>query len=171
MSQSNVGRRTRQAAVASALFLALGAAAYAQEPGHGNRAHHAHRHHGAGFEQVIAQAKEKLALDTSQQVLFDNTVALTRSAREAGRAEMEKVKEATRAEIAKPEPDLAALSAIADSAQVQGQSIRRQVRDEWLKLYATFTPTQKTVVRDMLAKRLERLDKHRAKVGQRGGQG
>jgi Spy/CpxP family protein refolding chaperone len=160
MSQINVARRTRQAAVASALFLALGAAAYAHGPGHGHRGHGAHNH-GAGFERVIAHAKEKLALDTSQQQMFDNTVALTRSAREAGRAEIAKLKDATRAELAKPAPDLAALAAIADSAQAQGQEIRRQVRDEWLKLYATFSPEQKTVVRDILAKRLERQDRMR----------
>lgn len=169
MSQINVARRARQAAVASALFLALGASAYAQGPGHGLRGH-GHHHHGGGFERVIAHAKEKLALDTSQQQMFDNTVAFTRSAREAGRAEMEKVKSATRAELQKSEPDLASLSAIADSAQAQGQAIRRQVRDEWLKLYATFSPEQKTVVRDILAKRLERQDRFRAKM-QRGTQG
>ena len=41
------------------------------------------------------------------------------------------------------------------------------VRDEWLKLYATFTPTQKQVVRDELNKRMERFENFRAKMKER----
>ena len=72
-----------------------------------------------------------------------------------------------KAELAKAEPDLAAVAALADQAQANGQSLRQQVRDEWLKLYATFTPTQKQVVRDELTKRMERFEDFRAKMKER----
>jgi Spy/CpxP family protein refolding chaperone len=171
-------RRSRHAALASALFLAFGASAYAHGPGfgphgggHGFGAHGGGPH-GAHLEQIIAQVKDKLALDTSQQVLFDHALAATRSARETGRAEFQRVHDAMKAELAKPEPNLAAVAAIADEAQLKGQNLRRQVRDEWLKLYATFSPTQKQVVRDLLVQRMERFEHFGARMRERfGGQG
>jgi Spy/CpxP family protein refolding chaperone len=166
MHTSRLFRRSRQAALASALFLAFGAAAYAHGPGHG----HMHRGaHGVHLEQVIAQVKEKLALDSSQQVLFDSALAATKSAREAGRAEMDKVRTVIEAELTKAEPDLAAVAAAADAAQESGQALRRQVRDGWLKLYATFSPAQKAVVRDLLAQRMERHERFREKMRERFG--
>ena len=159
-------RRAGLIGAATLMLTAFGAAALAQGPGmHGHRGHH------GGIERVIAQVKDKLALDTSQQVLWDNAVAATKSARQAGRAEREKVHTALQAELSKAEPDLAALAAAADAAQSSGQVLRRQVRDEWLKLYATFTPAQKLVVRDQLAKRTERFERFRERMHERfGGQ-
>lgn len=153
--------RRSQVAVAAALFALAGAAAYAQGP-HGHRGHH-----GAQFEQVIAQVKDKLALNTSQQLMWDNAIASTKAARQAGRAERERVHAAMKAELAKPEPDLAAAAAAADQARANGQTLRNQVRGEWLNLYATFTPSQKLVVRDALAKRLDRLERFHGKMKER----
>ena len=156
--------RRGQVAVAATLFAVAGAAAYAQGP-HGHRGHHGH--HGAQVEQVIAQVKDKLALNSSQQVMWDNAIASTKAARQAGRTERERVHAAMKAELAKAEPDLAAVAAVTDQAQANGQSLRHHVRDEWLKLYATFTPTQKQVVRDELNKRMERFENFRAKMKER----
>jgi Spy/CpxP family protein refolding chaperone len=153
--------RRGQLAVAAALFATVGATAYAQGP-HGH-----HGRHGAAVEQVIAQVKDKLALNSSQQVMWDNAIASTKAARQTGRAEHERVHAAIKAELAKAEPDLAAVAALADQAQAAGLSLRHQVRDEWLKLYATFTPTQKAVVRDELTKRMERMEGFRAKMKER----
>lgn len=155
--------RRGQVAVAAALFAVAGATAYAQGP------HGRHGPHGAQVEQVIAQVKDKLALNSSQQVMWDNAITSTKAARQAGRAERERVHAAMKAEITKPEPDLAAVAALADQAQANGQSLRHQVRDEWLKLYATFTPAQKQVVRDELSKRMDRFERLRAKVKERFG--
>jgi Spy/CpxP family protein refolding chaperone len=157
-------RRIRHAALASALVFAFGSAAFAHGPGGGFRGHA-----GGGIEHVIAYVKDRLNLSTSQQVMFDAALASTRSAREAGRGERDRVRAALRAELAKPEPDLAALAALSDAAQANGQALRRQVRDEWLKLYATFSPEQKAVVREMLAKRLERHERFRERMRERFG--
>jgi len=155
--------RRGQIAVAAALFATAGATAYAQGP------HAHHGRHGAQVEQVIAQVKDRLSLDSSQQVMWDNAIASTKAARQTGRAEHERVHAAMKAELAKPEPDLAAVATLADQAQATGQSLRHQVRDEWLKLYATFTPTQKQVVREELTKRIERFERFRAKMKERFG--
>lgn len=160
---SGILRRGHVAVAAAALFAVTGAVAYAQGP------QGLHGRHGAQVEQVIAQVKDKLALNSSQQVMWDNAMASTKAARQAGRGERERLHAAMKAELAKPEPDLAAAAAIADQAQANGQALRNQVRGEWLNLYATFTPSQKQVVRDELAKRMERFENFRAKMQERFG--
>ena len=148
----------------AALLLLAGAVAHAQGP-HGH-----HGRHAAHVEQVIAQVKDKLALNTSQQVMWDNATASTKASRQAGRAEHERIHAAMKAELAKPEPDLAAMASLVDQAQANGYAARNQVRDQWLALYATFTPTQKAVVRDELTKRMERMEGFRAKMKERFGE-
>ena len=123
--------------------------------------------HGMAIEEVLTRLQGQLALDTSQQVMWDNAVAQSKAAREAGRNSMGQVRAALAAELAKPEPDFAAAAAAADAAQASHQALRKQVRDEWLKLYATFTPTQKTVVRDAVKQRLERMESFRGKMKER----
>jgi Spy/CpxP family protein refolding chaperone len=156
------------AAIAAMLVASTGA--FAQ--GHGPRGHGHHAHHGGPggqIEQVIARLQSELALNSGQQVMFDNAVAAAKAAREAGRGEFQRVREAMRAELAKAEPDFAAVAAIADQAQANGQAARRQVRDEFLKLYATFTPAQKQVVKDAFNERMARFEKFREKMKERRG--
>lgn len=161
-------RRARIVGLASGLAFALGAAAAYAQPGPGF-GHHGPR--GAGGEplaRIIEQYKTQLALDTSQQQMWDNAIAATKQAREAGRAEMQKVHAAMQAELVKTEPDLAAMAAIADKAHEQGQGLRKQVRDQWLALYATFSPAQKAVVRDALAQRMQRHEQMRQRFSGQG---
>ncbi len=112
-----------------------------------------HGMHG-GFDvmpRMLERAKESLNLNTSQQTMWDAVVAQGKAAREAGRANRGSVKDALAAELAKAEPDLAAVAAAADAVEQQNRALRRQVRDQWLALYATFSPEQKAVVRDTAA--------------------
>ncbi len=116
---------------------------------------------------LIAHAKGRLNLNTMQQGMFDTAVADSKAAREAGRALHEKVKATLQAELAKPEPDLAAVAAAADAAVDQGRDKRKAIRAEWLALYATFTVEQKAVVKDMLQKRLAHAESFRQKMRER----
>jgi hypothetical protein len=166
---SHVLQRSRQAAVASALVLALGSAAYAAGPGPGAGGPGGPGPRGAHVEQVIAQLKTQLNLNTSQQVAFDNAVAASRAARETGRAEHEKIRGAMQAELATPAPDLARVAAIADQVQATMQAQRTAVRNQWLSLYATFSAEQKLVVRDALLKRAERMEQFRDRMHSRMG--
>ncbi len=172
MFGKHLHRRARIVGLASGLAFALGSAAVFAQPGPG----FGHRGpHGAGGEpiaQIIEQYKSQLALNTSQQQMWDSAVAATRQARDAHRAEMQRVHDAMQAELAKTEPDLAAMAVIADNAHAQGQALRKQVRDQWLALYATFSPAQKAVVRDALVQRMQRHEQMRERMRQRfGGQG
>jgi Spy/CpxP family protein refolding chaperone len=158
-------RMARWSGLMAASLLALSAGAAVAQPGPGG--HGRGPGHGISIEHVLTQLKGQLGLDTSQQVMWDNAAALTMAAREAGRGSMQQVKAALAAELAKPEPDFAAAAAVADSVQANQQALRRQVRDEWLKLYATFTPAQKAVVRDAVQQRLQRMETFRAKMKER----
>ena len=153
----SVTPRVRRLALAATVALALACAAPAAfaDPGGGMMPG---LHGGAPIDQLVPrlleEAKASLNLNTSQQVQWDNVVAQGKAAREQGRANRQKVKDAIRAELAKPEPDLAAIAAIADAVEQQNRSLRQPVRAQWLVLYGTFTPEQKAVVRGLLQQRL-----------------
>jgi Spy/CpxP family protein refolding chaperone len=168
MSNQTLLRRTRQAALASALFVALAGVASA-DPGPRGGMHGPGGPHGASFEAAIAHVKDQLALNANQQQMFDSAVTQNRAAREAGRTEMIRVRDAMKAELAKPEPDLAAVAAIADDARAKGQAERLKARGTWLNLYGTFTVAQKQVVRDHLVQRLARQEARHEKMKARFG--
>jgi len=155
-------RAFRLAAIAASAVLALtGAVALAQPgggPGHGPG------HGGMEIENVLATVKAQLNLNTSQQLQWDNAAAQTKSARDTGRAGMQKVHDAMAAELAKPEPDLAAIAAVADSVHASNQALRQGIRTQWLQLYATFSPAQKAVVRDALAQQMARMESMAARM-------
>jgi len=128
-----------------------------------------HGMHG-GFDvmpRMLERVKERLNLNTSQQTMWDAVVAQGKAAREAGRANRRSVKDALEAELAKAEPDLAAVAAAADGVEQQNRALRRQVRDQWLALYATFSPEQKAVVRDLLQRKLARAESFHQRMRER----
>lgn len=156
---------SRLATVAAVALIGLGGAAIAQPFHHG--------HHGGGADVVmgIAALKGQLNLNTSQQTMWDNAVAAGKAARQTARANRQKVHDALAAELAKPEPDLAAVAASADAARNANAALHGQVRDAWLNLYGTFTPDQKAVVKSSLTQRMARMEKFREKMLQRHSQG
>ena len=149
----------RFAALATAAVLALtGVAAMAQPAGWHGHGHGQGPGAGIEIEQVLGALKGRLTLNTSQQLMWDSAVAQTRAAHVAGRASMQKVRDALAAELAKAEPDLAAVAAAADNTRNSHQALRHGVRNQWLQIYATFSPEQKAVVRDALTKQLARRE-------------
>ena len=143
----------------AAALLAVGSHVAAAQPGPGHG-----QSHGFAIEQVLASLKAQLNLNTSQQVMFDNAVANSKAARASARGSMEQVHAALNAELAKAEPDFAAVAAVADQAQANNQAVRKQLRNEWLSLYATFSPAQKAVVRDAVKARVARMESFREKM-------
>jgi Spy/CpxP family protein refolding chaperone len=154
--------RTIAGVAAVAVATAFGAGvAFAQPHGH-------HGHGGPGDDamigQLIAHAKDKLSLNTMQQQQFDTAAAHSKAAWQSGHALHDNVKATLQAELAKPEPDLAAVAAAADAAADQARVQRNAIRAEWLSLYATFTPDQKAVVRDLLKQRVARMESFHEKM-------
>jgi Spy/CpxP family protein refolding chaperone len=121
-------------------------------------------HGGSPLEmlEMLGRLKPQLNLNTSQQQQWDNVVAQSNTTRDAARANFEEVKAALQAELAKSEPDFAAVAAIADNAQQKNAALHKQTRDAWLALYATFGPEQKAVARDAVNSGIARMQAQRA---------
>ncbi|HZQ62460.1 MAG TPA: periplasmic heavy metal sensor [Casimicrobiaceae bacterium] len=151
----------RLAVAAAALTLGIGSVALAQPigPGAGDP--------GDMVARMLQHAKARLNLDSSQQVAWGNAVAASKAAHDVIRANRQRVHDALQAELAKPQPDLGAVAALADDIAQQNRTQHINARNQWLTLYGALSPDQKTIVRDGIAQRLARLDAFRARMRER----
>jgi len=117
--------------------------------------------HGGTPLEMLAKLKPQLNLNTSQQQQWDNAVAQSVAVHDAVRASLEQVRAALQAELAKPEPDFAALATVADNTYRQNGAQHQQARDAWLALYSTFSPEQKAVARDAIKSGIGRMQARR----------
>lgn len=127
---------------------------------------------GPGGDRIIhaiAAFKAQLNLNTSQQGLWDAAVAAGEAARAAAKTSRATVKEVATAELAKATPDLGHIAAVADQVRDANTAAHRQVRTQWLALYATFTPDQVAVVKAGIAKRMARMEGFRERMQKRFG--
>jgi len=99
----------------------------------------------------------------------DAARAQTLAARDRMVAGRNDVRAKVEAELAKPDPDLAAVAALFEAAEEQGRALRHQTRDQWLKLYASLRADQKLVVRDELKARFDRMETMRERMKERRG--
>jgi len=106
---------------------------------------------------MLAKIKTQLNLDTSQQQQWDAVIAQSKAARATTRANFAQLRSALQTELAKAEPDLAAVASVGDGLREQNVVLHKQVRDAWLALYANFTPEQKALARDTIQAGLDRL--------------
>ena len=150
-------KRKLYALIFAAGFSGIALQAWAQAPGHGMHDPFA----------VLQRIQAKLNLNTSQQQQFDAAVAQSKAVHDAIRANFQQLKTATQTELAKAEPDLAALAALADQVQQQNIAQRKQARAAWLALYGTFSAEQKATVRDAINARMARMDAFRQRMQDR----
>ena len=125
--------------------------------------------HGAGgmVEQVIAPLKERLALDSSQLQMYEAARAQMVAVRDQTVAQRRDVRARIDAELAKGEPDLASVASLLEGIEDQARSTRRQVRDQWLRLYANLRPDQKAIVRDAIRERIAHAEGARERMRER----
>ncbi len=150
-------KRKLYALIFAAGFTGLALTAWAQAPGHGMHDPLA----------VLQRIQAKLNLNTSQQQQWDAAVAQSKTAHEAIRANFQQLKAATQAELAKSDPDLAALASLSDQLQQQNIAQRQQARAAWLALYGTFSAEQKATVKDAITARMARMDAFRQRMHDR----
>ena len=150
-------KRKLYALIFAAGFTGIALTAWAQAPGHGMHDPLA----------VLQRIQAKLNLNTSQQQQWDAAVAQSKTAHEAIRANFQQLKAATQAELAKSDPDLAALVSLSDQLQQQNIAQRQQARAAWLALYGTFSAEQKTTVKDAISARMARMDAFRQRMQDR----
>ena len=121
--------RTIAGVAAFALATAFGVQAASAQPAGGPHGHHGMAGPDEMIGHLIASAKSQLNLNTSQQTMFDTAVADSKAAFQSGRALHQKVRDTLNAELAKTEPDLAAVAAAGDAAMDQGRAQRKAIRD------------------------------------------
>jgi len=177
-------RKVALAAAAATLAFALAGTAAAQPyggpggpggPGH----HHMHGHEGGpgagpamgGLfpERMLEAAKQRLNLTPTQAAAWDQVAAHGKAARETTRANRQRVRDAMRAELAKLDPDFAAVAKVADEVDQKNRELRRQIRDEWLALYATFSAPQKAVARELVRRHFDRAEGFGARMREHFG--
>ncbi|MBK8740675.1 MAG: periplasmic heavy metal sensor [Betaproteobacteria bacterium] len=156
---SGLSRSSRKIALALALCAGLSALPAAAERGHG----------GDHFVHAIAAFKAQLNLNTQQQGYWDAAVASGKAAREAARQSRLTVKQVASEEMAKTTPDLSRIAAAADQVRDANTAAQRQVRTQWLQLYATFSPDQVAVVKAGMARQMERMERFREHMRHRFG--
>ncbi|HWZ70495.1 MAG TPA: periplasmic heavy metal sensor [Casimicrobiaceae bacterium] len=144
-------KRKLFALIFAAGFIGLALTAWAQAPGHGMHDPLA----------VLQRIQAQLNLNTSQQQQWDAAVAQSKATHQAMRANFQQLKTATQAELAKADPDLAALATLSDQVQQQNIAQRKQARAAWLALYATFSADQKTTVKDAINAKIARMEAFR----------
>jgi hypothetical protein len=168
------GRKTSRATMlAVALALAAGgnvalAQTDAAAPATTHAAHARSAHGGDPLAGVLFRLHSQLGLDSSQQLQWDNALAQAKGAHAQGATLRQGVKAAFDAELAKDQPDLAAVAAAADSARAQGVELQRTSRNAWLGVYANLSPAQKAMVRDALRERAAKMAEFRAAHQKRG---
>jgi phosphoenolpyruvate-protein kinase (PTS system EI component) len=150
-------KRKLYALIFAAGFTGVALQAWAQAPGHGMHDPLA----------MLQRSQAKLNLNTSQQQQWDAAVAQSKTAHGAMRANFQQLKAATQAELAKADPDLAALASLSDQVQQQNIAQRKQARAAWLALYGTFSAEQKATVRDAINARMARMDAFRQRMHDR----
>ena len=147
-------KRKLYALIFAAGFAGIALTAWAQAPGHGMHDPLA----------VLQRIQAKLNLNTSQQQQWDAAVAQSKVAHQAIRANFQQLKTATQAELAKTDPDLAALATLSDQLQQQNIAQRQQTRAAWLALYGTFSADQKTTVKDAITARMAHMEAFRQRM-------
>lgn len=129
--------------------------AYAVEEGaHGTR----HGHAGYGYSSmgiISPDIHSKLQLNPAQQKTWQAIEARTKDLRAQTRTERSKFKEAFRAELNKPELDLARLSALKESMHTSNQQARKEIEAQQLNFYTSLSAEQKAVVKAALLERME----------------
>ncbi len=128
-----------------------------------------HGPHGRGdlVTQALHAAKTQLNLNTAQQAEWDKVVADTRAARQNARTNGQAVRAAMQAELAKAEPDFAAVAAVADGVEAKNHQVRVDIRNEWLGFYSRLTAEQKAIVKQIVTQRIARMEQMRERFLQR----
>ena len=126
-----------------------------------------HPGHMGAFGPRLERLAAELKLGPEQRAQWDAQIQKSKAQFEASRKARADVHQAIKAELAKAEPDLAALAAKVDDARDKGRAAHREVRDGWLKLYAGFNAEQKAVVKKRILTHIARFDGMRERMHER----
>ena len=102
--------------------------------------------------------EQSLDLTPEQKAQFDVAVAATQRLLFSMAISGLQMKERLKEEFSKPRPDLGALAELREAIVEQSRPLRREARDEWLKLYAMLNESQVATIKFFLEEKLDRLE-------------
>lgn len=153
-------RKTRLIAVLLAAALAA-PAGFAFASPHGGHGHH---HHG-GFGQygglLSEEVRKQLNLAPEQDRDWQELKRQQQALWEQMRDTHQQMRAQIDAELAKPQPDLAAINAAMDAAHERNYAANKRLREAALGFYQTLTPDRQAIVVSALKERHERFKKSR----------
>lgn len=105
----------------------------------------------------LEQLEESLKLTPEQKIQYDLAVAATKRMVMGTALIGLEMKERLTQEFAKPRPDLGALADLRESLVAQTKPLRREARDEWLKLYEMLDQDQVATLKSFLENKMDQL--------------
>ena len=105
----------------------------------------------------LDRLEKKLQLTADQKAQFDVAVASTKRAMLFMAMSAMQYKEKLRAEFDKPVPDLRALEEAREAILDQSRPLRKEAKEEWLKLYGMLNTEQVAAAKSLLEDQLEQL--------------
>jgi Spy/CpxP family protein refolding chaperone len=119
---------------------------------------------------MMEKLKTELALNDTQKAAWDSIAANTKAAHEQIKTLHTQQKATAKAELANPQPDMAKLAALREQGHVKAQAIMKPIKEQKLAFYQSLSAEQKTKVRDLMVKRMDRAEKmHGHMRGPHGG--
>lgn len=105
----------------------------------------------------LDKLERALNLTPDQKAQYDVAVGATKRMMLGIALAGMQVKEKLQQEFAKPRPDFGALADLRDSVVEQSRPLRREARDEWLKLYAMLNDDQVATIKDFVEQKGDNL--------------
>ena len=120
------------------------------------------RHHD-GELFSMEKIHNKLHLTPEQEKTWQSLEQQRKEMFKASWEQRKALRARIKSELDRGEPDLAALAAETDRSMDEQIHKRRQLRDQWLKLYAQLSPEQKAIVKDAIKARMDKSERMREK--------
>jgi Spy/CpxP family protein refolding chaperone len=121
--------------------------------------HHFMMGGGGPIDMVLGQALEQAKLTTAQKATLDGIRAKADQLHEDARSKFESAHTDISTELAKPEPDLRALSTRLEATHDQMRKTMEEVRNGYLSLYDQLAADQKKEVAAALRTHMEEMKK------------
>lgn len=111
----------------------------------------------AALPQAFERLERALQLTPEQKAQFDVAVAATRRIGVVVAMAGLEMKDRIRDELSKPRPDLRILLDAKDEILARSLELRREAREEWLKLYGMLDADQVATLKSFAEARVDRL--------------
>ena len=105
----------------------------------------------------LDKLEQTLHLTPQQKAQYDVAVAATKRMLMTAAILALQVKQRLQQEFARPRPDLGALADLREAIVEQTKPLRREARDEWLKLYAMLDDEQVAVLKSFIEDKFDQL--------------